>query len=294
LINGDKLRGDAYVFACGPWLPKVFPDLLGNKFRLPLGQVVYYGTPPSSDRFTYPNMPSFNFPGVTGWVALPEDSRGFRVRGTESGPRPAPAATDSTGRGGRGAAAAGSTPPAASARSAGTGDSEGRGGQRGAAPGDSTGRGGGAGANRPPADPAQQDPDLSTRWFDIATQARQREFVNHRFPGMKDAPVLATHACHYELTSSRNFIIDQHPEMSNVWIAGGGNSEAYKSGPVIGEYVAHRVTGVLGDPAIAAQFRIPKDGYPAPGTPADTAGRGGRGQPIPARSGGDFDDDEEY
>ena len=82
--------------------------------------------------------------------------------------------------------------------------------------------------------------------------------------------------------------------MSNVWIAGGGNSEAYKSGPVIGEYVAHRVTGVLGDPAIAAQFKIPKDGYPAPGTPADTSGRGGRGQPVPARSGGDFDEDEEY
>ena len=56
----------------------------------------------------------------------------------------------------------------------------------------------------PPADPAQQDPDLSTRWnSDIATQARQRDFVNHRFQGMKDAPVLATHACHYELTRAR-------------------------------------------------------------------------------------------
>ncbi|HEY4100941.1 MAG TPA: FAD-dependent oxidoreductase [Gemmatimonadales bacterium] len=293
LINGDKLRADAYVFACGPWLPKVFPDLLGNKFRLPLGQVVYYGTPPSSDAFTFPNMPSFNFPGVTGWVALPEDSRGFRVRGTESGPRPAPAATDTTGRGGRGAAA-GATPGAAT--------DSGRGaGQRGAAPADSTGRGGGRGgagaATRPPADPAQQDPDLSTRWFDIATQARQREFVNHRFPGMKDAPVVATHACHYETTSSRNFIIDVHPQMSNVWIAGGGNAEAYKSGPVIGEYVARRVTGHPGDPAIATQFKIPKDGYPAPGTPADSASRAGRGgQPIPARTGGGYDEfeDEEY
>ncbi len=308
LINGDKLRADAFVFACGPWLPKVFPELLGPRFRLPLGQVVYYGTPPSSDRFTYPNMPSFNFPGVTGWVALPEDSRGFRVRGTEAIPRPAATtpADSAAARNGRGGATAADSAArrGGGGRGAATPPDSGRGGQRGAPPpangaagaagaangaaGANGGRGAGGGNGQAaPADPAQADPDTSVRWFDAVTNTRQREFVTHRFPLMKDAPILATHSCHYESTSSRNFIIDIHPTMSNVWITGGGNAEAYKSGPVIGEYISHRVLHMHTDPEIDKQFVIPKDTYPAPGdtagrgggrgTGADSTGRGGRG-----------------
>ena len=74
------LRAATYVFALGPWLPKAFPDLMGPRIRTPLGYVHYFGTPPGDDRFTFPNLPSFNFPGVTGWAALPPDNRGFRVR----------------------------------------------------------------------------------------------------------------------------------------------------------------------------------------------------------------------
>jgi sarcosine oxidase len=74
------LRADAFVFALGPWLPKAFPDLMGPRVRTPLGYVHYFGTPPGDDRFTFPNLPSFNFPGVTGWPALGPDNRGFRVR----------------------------------------------------------------------------------------------------------------------------------------------------------------------------------------------------------------------
>ena len=80
----------------------------------------------------------------------------------------------------------------------------------------------------------------------------------HRFPALADAPLLQTHACHYELSSSRNFIVDRHPDMANVWIAGGGNAEGFKFGPVMGEYVAQRVLGTEGDPAVAKGFRIPR------------------------------------
>ncbi|MGH9346597.1 MAG: NAD(P)/FAD-dependent oxidoreductase, partial [Vicinamibacterales bacterium] len=31
--GGRELAGDAFVFACGPWLPKVFPRLLGGRIR---------------------------------------------------------------------------------------------------------------------------------------------------------------------------------------------------------------------------------------------------------------------
>jgi glycine/D-amino acid oxidase-like deaminating enzyme len=88
---------------------------------------------------------------------------------------------------------------------------------------------------------------------------------------MKDAPLLETRACHYELSSSRNFIVDRHPAMRNVWIAGGGNAEGFKFGPVLGEYIAKRVLGDDGDAAIARQFRIPDSEFDPvpPASPRD-------------------------
>jgi sarcosine oxidase len=85
----EVLTADAFVFACGPWLGKTFPDLLRNRLRTPLGYVYYFGTPLSDMRFTYPNLPSYNFPGITGWPALLPDNRGFRVR-TGGGPHSDP------------------------------------------------------------------------------------------------------------------------------------------------------------------------------------------------------------
>ncbi|HEY0284197.1 MAG TPA: FAD-dependent oxidoreductase [Vicinamibacterales bacterium] len=80
------LTADTFVFALGPWFPKAFPDLMASRIRTPLGHVHYFGTPAGDDRFTFPNMPSWNFPGVTGWAALPPDNRGFRVRLRGSAP----------------------------------------------------------------------------------------------------------------------------------------------------------------------------------------------------------------
>jgi sarcosine oxidase len=111
------------------------------------------------------------------------------------------------------------------------------------------------------------DPDLSVRWVDSERLDRSRQFVAQRFPDLKDAPVLETRACHYESTSSRNFIVAPHPQMGNVWIAGGGNAEGFKMGPVMGEYVAGRVLGREGDPAIARQFRFPDSEYDASAGP---------------------------
>jgi sarcosine oxidase len=74
------LTSAAFVLALGPWFPKAFPELMATRIRTPLGHVHYFGTPPGDDRFTFPNIPSWNFPGVTGWAALPPDNRGFRLR----------------------------------------------------------------------------------------------------------------------------------------------------------------------------------------------------------------------
>src|ERR1043166_2852434 len=97
LDTGQTLRADTFVFCVGPWLGKTFPDIFEKKTRTPMGYVVYFATPINDHRFTYPNLPSYNFPGVTGWAALPVDNRGFRVRGTERAPVP-PAVADSLAR----------------------------------------------------------------------------------------------------------------------------------------------------------------------------------------------------
>ncbi|MGH7481789.1 MAG: NAD(P)/FAD-dependent oxidoreductase, partial [Longimicrobiales bacterium] len=80
LVDGEPLAAGQYVFACGPWLQKVLPDVMANRLRLPLGHVFYYATPPGDRRWEWPNLPSYNVPSCTGWPALPPDNRGFRVR----------------------------------------------------------------------------------------------------------------------------------------------------------------------------------------------------------------------
>lgn len=94
--------------------------------------------------------------------------------------------------------------------------------------------------------------------------------LEQHFPLLANAPVSQTHSCHYELTSSRDFIIDRHPRMSNVWIAGGGNAEGFKFGPVVGEYLAQRALGDDGDPEFAKRFRIPEKEYEPPPSLAAT------------------------
>lgn len=79
--SGDLISAGQYVFACGPWLRKVFPVLLGNRLRTPMGSVYYFGAPAGEYRMQYPNCPTFNFPGATGWPSSPDDNLGFRVRG---------------------------------------------------------------------------------------------------------------------------------------------------------------------------------------------------------------------
>jgi glycine/D-amino acid oxidase-like deaminating enzyme len=302
LDTGGTLRADKFVYCVGPWLGKTFPDIFAKKTRTPMGYVVYFATPIGDHRFTYPNMPSFNFPGVTGWPALPVDNRGFRVRGAERAPTPAtqvadagaPGAAAQQGRGngranngpttdtGSNMANAGNAAGAATEASA-RGEGGGRGG-RGAGGRNVGGGGGAAGGGgfgqQQDVPPAQQDPDTSDRWASIDRIDGSRRFVAHRFPILKDAPVAQTHSCHYESTSSNNFIVDWHPQWSNVLIGAGGNAEGAKFAPKMGDYIAQRAMGVVGDKAIADVFKIPdKDFEPPPQTPADSAtarGRGGR------------------
>jgi glycine/D-amino acid oxidase-like deaminating enzyme len=81
LSNNSKLQADQYLYACGPWLQKLLPNLLGKKIY-PTRQVVFfYGPPPGDNRWSAPAMPAWGdaFSDLP-WYGTPDlESRGFKL-----------------------------------------------------------------------------------------------------------------------------------------------------------------------------------------------------------------------
>lgn len=84
--SGVKLAAANFVFACGPWLPKLFPELLGEWIRPTRQEVFFFGVEAGDRRFTTPAMPA--------WIdfkesvyGLPDiDGRGFKLAIDAHGP----------------------------------------------------------------------------------------------------------------------------------------------------------------------------------------------------------------
>jgi glycine/D-amino acid oxidase-like deaminating enzyme len=100
--------------------------------------------------------------------------------------------------------------------------------------------------------------DESARECADESVAASREVLRRRLPGIAEQPVIRTWTCFYEVTPDAHFIIDRHPGLGDVWIAGGGTGHAFKHGPVIGEYLASLVTG---NAAAAADLAPPDDRF---------------------------------
>ena len=65
------------MFACGPWLPRLFPQFLGDRIDVPGREVFYFGTPAGDTRFSYPNMPNYSEDHYYGFPSV--DGRGVKV-----------------------------------------------------------------------------------------------------------------------------------------------------------------------------------------------------------------------
>ena len=52
LISGETLDADTIVYACGPWLQTLFPEVVGNLIRVTRQEVYYFGPPPGDARYT--------------------------------------------------------------------------------------------------------------------------------------------------------------------------------------------------------------------------------------------------
>jgi glycine/D-amino acid oxidase-like deaminating enzyme len=174
LSDGTSLRADRYVFACGPWLGRIFPDVIGSRVQPTRQEVFYFGAPAGDDRFIEPRLPVWVDAGDRFIYGIPGNlHRGFKIADDARGP-----AFDPTN------------------------------------------------GDRNPS------PDL---------ERALRAFVSRRFPALKDPPVLGAEVCQYENSPDGHFIIDRHPAMPDVWIAGGGSGHGYKMGPALGELLARNV-----------------------------------------------------
>jgi monomeric sarcosine oxidase len=171
--SGEAMSAAAFVFACGPWLPKLFPELLGDRIFATRQEILYFGPPPGDRRFAPPAMPAWIDFGEEMYGIPDIEARGFKI------------ALDRHG---------------------------------------------------PPFDPETGD-RVAGQTFDAV-----RGYLARRFPGLRDAPLVAAEVCQYENSSNGDFLIDRHPELENVWLVGGGSGHGFKHGPVVGEYVARLVS----------------------------------------------------
>ena len=85
---GDReVKAAHFVFACGPWLGKVFPEVLGDRIFPTRQEVFYFGVPPGDLRFGPPNMPTWIDFGAEIYGIPDIETRGFKVAIDKHGPR---------------------------------------------------------------------------------------------------------------------------------------------------------------------------------------------------------------
>jgi glycine/D-amino acid oxidase-like deaminating enzyme len=188
-VDGEPLSAGAYVFACGPWLPKMFPGLLGDRIRVPRRELFYVGSPIDDHRYRWEHLPNI------------ADTDTYTASDVDYGIKVAAQLRDQP-----------------------------------------------------------MDPDLGDRMPTAFLRRQVENYVAKRMPGLKGQPIVAARTCQTEYSDNSHFIVDRHPELDDVWVAGAGSGHAFKMGPSIGEYVAARVLGRPTNPETDRLFALASHG----------------------------------
>lgn len=85
----DKIDADAVVWACGPWLGKLFPDVIGANIKPTRQEIFFFGFPPGETMYQETRMPCWiddsradlHYYGTPG-----NDWRGFKIGDDAYGP----------------------------------------------------------------------------------------------------------------------------------------------------------------------------------------------------------------
>ena len=167
--GGERLDGDQFVFACGPWLDRVCPDAMADRLFVTRQEVFFFSVDAGATGAlpVWADLPFYGLPSLEG--------RGFKV------------ANDTHG--------------------------------------------------------SPMDPDTGDRRASGAGEEAARAFLARRFPSLAKAPLSETRVCQYENSSTGDLVIDRHPGLDNVWIAGCGSGHGFKHGPAVGSHLAELVAG---------------------------------------------------
>lgn len=86
--SGRSLIADRYVFACGAWLPKLFPHELGGRLFPTRQEVFLFAPPAGDDRFAAPQFPGWaDFNAGDIYYGFPDlEGRGFKIAHDQHGP----------------------------------------------------------------------------------------------------------------------------------------------------------------------------------------------------------------
>jgi sarcosine oxidase len=76
-----QISAKTLVFACGPWLPKLFPDLLASRIFVTRQEVFFFAPPAGDSRFSPPELPVWlDYTDPRGPYGFPNlESRGLKL-----------------------------------------------------------------------------------------------------------------------------------------------------------------------------------------------------------------------
>ena len=87
LSSGERVKADRFVFAAGPWLPKLFPQVIGRKIEPTRQEVFYFASPAGDLRFSPGAMPGWaDFNGGDIFYGFPDlETRGLKFAHDQHG-----------------------------------------------------------------------------------------------------------------------------------------------------------------------------------------------------------------
>lgn len=80
-LDGEAMTADAIIYACGPWLPKVFPNLLNDRIFVTRQEVAFIAPPDGDDRFEPAALSGWaDYNGGDLYYGFPNlEGRGFKI-----------------------------------------------------------------------------------------------------------------------------------------------------------------------------------------------------------------------
>src|SRR5467141_3293238 len=88
--SAERIEADTFVFACGAWLGKIFPRILGTRIFPSRQEVFFFGVPAGDARFAPPALPTFLFQADESYGMPDLEARGLKIALDRHGERTDP------------------------------------------------------------------------------------------------------------------------------------------------------------------------------------------------------------